>query len=485
MRLFRHAADAEDVPMPLGVRQFALQVRTAIEAAANQGVARSADYGPDRSVALARAGASLPLRVPGPPAPDDPDSRCVVRIADLRDVFDGGGNFAGWAHENDIGAEQIGLDPERGRMLLGTTRAAEHATEPFRATFHYAFSRAIGGGEYERTPDNEDLENALQRVASGGEDLQPYLDALAPAGGRLLIDDSLTYAQTPLFKVGAPATPHDRGRKVVVGARNGVRPLIQAGGDMLLEIGPHGTLVLDGIVVAGGALRLPAAADNAPRTLVLRDCTLLPGRMLAPNGGAAASDAPSLVVEHPFAQVVLQRCITGPLHVVAESNARVTLQDCIVDSANDAFAFAVDGSGAAGAELDVRECTVIGRVHTRLMRLASNSIFTAPVRASRRQEGCMRFCWLPAESVAPRRFRCQPDTIHPEVLPHFTSLRYADPGYCQLRRSTSPLIREGADDGGEMGVMHALLQPQRETNLRIRLDEYLRFGLRAGLFYAT
>jgi hypothetical protein len=36
-----------------------------------------------------------------------------------------------------------------------------------------------------------------------------------------------------------------------------------------------------------------------------------------------------------------------------------------------------------------------------------------------------------------------------------------------------------------MGVMHALFQPQRETNLRIRLDEYLRFGLHAGLFYVT
>ena len=46
-------------------------------------------------------------------------------------------------------------------------------------------------------------------------------------------------------------------------------------------------------------------------------------------------------------------------------------------------------------------------------------------------------------------------------------------------------IREGADDGGEMGVMHALFQPQRETNLRIRLDEYLRFGLHAGMFYVT
>jgi hypothetical protein len=70
-------------------------------------------------------------------------------------------------------------------------------------------------------------------------------------------------------------------------------------------------------------------------------------------------------------------------------------------------------------------------------------------------------------------------------MPHFTSLRYGDPGYCQLRAATAPAIRRGADDDGEMGVMHACFQPQRETNLRIRLEEYLRFGLRAGIFYAT
>jgi hypothetical protein len=33
--------------------------------------------------------------------------------------------------------------------------------------------------------------------------------------------------------------------------------------------------------------------------------------------------------------------------------------------------------------------------------------------------------------------------------------------------------------------MHPLYQPQRETNLRIRLDEYLRFGLHEGIFYVT
>jgi hypothetical protein len=71
------------------------------------------------------------------------------------------------------------------------------------------------------------------------------------------------------------------------------------------------------------------------------------------------------------------------------------------------------------------------------------------------------------------------------VLPHFTSLRYGDPGYIQLRAATDAAIRQGADDESEMGVLHALFQPQREANLRIRLEEYLRFGLRAGVFYAT
>ena len=67
------------------------------------------------------------------------------------------------------------------------------------------------------------------------------------------------------------------------------------------------------------------------------------------------------------------------------------------------------------------------------------------------------------DSITPRRFTCLPDAATSATsLPHFTSLRYGDPGYCQLRRATARVIREGADDGGEMGVMHALFQPQRE-----------------------
>jgi hypothetical protein len=71
------------------------------------------------------------------------------------------------------------------------------------------------------------------------------------------------------------------------------------------------------------------------------------------------------------------------------------------------------------------------------------------------------------------------------VRPHFASLRFGHPAYGQLRIATPDAIRRGASDEGEMGVLHALYQPQRESNLRVRLDEYLRVGLEAVIVYAT
>jgi hypothetical protein len=489
-----HLAEPVNVPAPLSVREFALQVRAAT--ATTDAVAVSDDYGSGRSVVLSRAGADEPLRLAGTPPPNDPDERDVVRIADLRDVFDGGGNFIGWAHESDIAAQQIGVDPERGRVLLGTGRAADNASKPFTTTFHLGFSRPIGGGEYQRSPTAADP-TAQQRTASASEALQPHLDALAAAGGRLLIQDSLTYTGTPDFKVNGVTAAGAPGLQVIVTAANGARPLVAAAGEIPLDIGARGTLVLDGLVISGGALHLAAAADDEPRTLILRDCTLVPGIRLGTDGNPALPGQPSLIIAHPFATVRLERCICGPLSLVAGSDVTAELTDSILDGGSpDGTAYSGIAAGSPGASLTLHECTLIGKVQASLMPLASNCIFFAqraaadpptaePVRVERRQEGCVRFSFVPSGSITPRRHRCQPDTDNPDALPQFRSLRYVDPGYCQLRSATPLPIRQGADDEGEMGVMHALFQPQRETNLRIRLDEYLRFGLHAGLFYAT
>jgi hypothetical protein len=297
-----------------------------------------------------------------------------------------------------------------------------------------------------------------------------------------------------VFKVDGVTADGAPGLEAVVTARNGGRPLIASGGAITLAIGARGRLVLDGLVISGGALQLPAAVDDEPRELVLRHCTLVPGLSLSSDGSAASPSAPSLTVANPFATVMLEQCIVGALRVAGD--AQVNLVDCIVDAGSpEAVAFEDVTAGVPGAEMTIRDSTVIGKLHPRLMRLASNTIFfarlapadswRAPVWVQRKQEGCVRFCFVPAGSLVPRRFRCVPDDAHPDVLPHFTSLRYGDPGYAQLRGATDEAIREGADDGGEIGVMHPLFQSQRETNLRIRLEEYLRFGLHAGIFYVT
>ena len=84
--------------------------------------------------------------------------------------------------------------------------------------------------------------------------------------------------------------------------------------------------------------------------------------------------------------------------------------------------------------------------------------FYAPLTATFRQQGCVRFCYLAAGSVTPRRYRCQPDYeieqqekareadggvlsaderafIRGWLVPSFVDRRYGQPSYAQLRLS--------------------------------------------------
>src|SRR5262249_25569581 len=176
-------AEPVNVPEPINLRLMARAVRAA---ATDPKVAD--DYGEGDSMALSRPN-------PDPAKPPIAVDVTNICICDLRDVP------GGWAHEqlaNNVNRNKICLDPRLGRVLLGT-----NVSGPILGTFHSGFSRPIGGGEYEREPSGETV---VTLHAGRGEPLQPHLDAIA-SGKRLVIDDSLTYAQNPVFKVDGVTNP--------------------------------------------------------------------------------------------------------------------------------------------------------------------------------------------------------------------------------------------------------------------------------------
>jgi hypothetical protein len=400
-----------------------------------------------------------------------------LMICDLSDTTGGA-----WTHMPPAG--KVTVDPVLGRIAFGTSPAAAPAV-----THHYGFAADLGGGEYDRLDTLDVDRQPVVRVPAQAAVLQTALNSVRN-GGAVEIGDNGRYAATPAIQVAANAT-------IELRAANKTRPLIALGGDLSISGEDGAEVSLNGLLITGGRIRVTeSAAHKRLRRLRLRHCTLVPGLGLTSGGAPQQPTAPSLVVETAGTVVEIDHCIIGGLRVAAD--AQVTINNSIVDATaenNVAYA-AIDGT-AGGAPLQVINSTIIGKVHSRSLVLASNSLFLAqlaagdgwqaPVLSDRRQEGCARFSWLPPGSRTPRRYHCQPatDADAGRLRPLFTSLRYGDPGYCQLSRRSATEIRQGADDGSEIGVFHDLFQPQRETNLRLRLKEYAAFDLEAGFVFVT
>ena len=411
-----------------------------------------------------------------------------------------------WAHTPPNAP--VAIDPVLGRISFRDPQA-----ELPRVMFHYGFSAAMGGGEYERTPTFDAELGPVATVASPGP-IQSALDARA-VGGVVELGDSGRFEETPSISLNP-------GVRLEFRAATEHRPTLVVAGPLDITGGANAEVTLNGLLIAGGPIRILSALGDTLRKVRLLHCTFVPGLSLGIDGTPDSPGTPSLLVEHTETpiQIEIDHCILGPIH--APPNATVLIRHSIVD-ANSGTSVAysdLDGIGAGGT-VSVVNTTIIGTMHTELLKLASNSIFlsgteggSAPIRSERRQTGCVRFSWLPLEARVPRRYRCQPDleiaeriqaalaksgtntisdaerqaiknAVVASMVPGFTSLRYSDPGYCQLRLLVPEQIRTGADDEAEMGAFHDLFQPQRESNIRARLREYLRFGLEAGVFYET
>ncbi len=415
-------------------------------------------------------------------------------------------------------ANIVAIDVVLGRLTLGPALLPADRVE---ITYHYGFPADLGGGPYRRRAwlmrSNFAADVHLISVGPGGHPTIAAALAEWVAGGRrnaiIRILDNRTYAEAIALNTAGAA-----GNTLAIEAADGRRPHLRLTGPLQISGDrPDYSVTLSGLLVEGRVV-----IDGSLHRLRLLHSTLVPGVSVAetdppvppppvePSISAVANLASGEVANTELA-VQLAFAITGPIRVPAHAEGVVAL-DSIIDGVGiDAIA----GVGAAdepGPALRSERTTIRGRTLVRQIDLATETIFDGHVEAQRTQTGCVRFSYVPPGSRTPRRYRCQPDLadrkaieaeearvgpltpaqkqslrnlVHQRVRPEYTSEIYGQPAYLQLSLRGPVEIAKGAADGSDMGAYCHLKQPQREANLRVRLKDYLPFGLEYGLIFVT
>jgi hypothetical protein len=533
-----HIADELNLPVPIRRRAFEERYtqdgRTRTRASA-------AYYGADEN----RVAHSLALWVPDWPDKHSPQPvpREKIIPADLRK----------WRYRAP--RDHVAVDPVLGRIVFPPSQLPKRGVK---VSYHYAFSADIGGGEYPRQlsqPERYALYHVSKRV--GGKekifktiaealnqwiddktrehdkpDDDPTKDVKKYRSAVIEITDSDVYTEHEPLMIYL-----GRGESLQIRAASGVRPILKIldyteGMDALFISGRRGSrFKLDGLLVSGRGIRVDGRAADSEEEgsesyeyrkeppkenleddlchVTIRHSTLVPGWELHSDCEPKYGE-PSLFLNYTRAAVTIEHSIIGAIQVEADEvksePVRLHISDSILDATDsESMAISSPTLPIAYATLTVERCTVIGSIDTHSIELAENSIFDGTVRVARRQNGCVRFCWVPLGSRTPRRYDCQPDLALAKlraekgsaltdeekslearrVRPQFNSKRYGSPTYCQLAETCAEEITEGAEDEAEMGVFHNLYQPQRDANLRARLDQFTPADLEAGIIYES
>ncbi len=394
--------------------------------------------------------------------------------------------------------------------------------------FNYGFSGDLGGGPYDRRSSLELLENQKitwqvgvskqPSTVPGGniystlaEAIDQWNDLIGEQVGVITVMDSRSYleevsgilkvkikeaqqlyiiaADWPIVDISGVPT-RQKGTFTPLNVRPHLRAAFEIEGLAPTGSANGGSIVLNGFLVEGKVIVAQGNLDSCR----LQHCTIVPNQ-----GGL------EVVIQEGVIEIGLQRCLCGPV-IVHSKDARVYIEDSILDPPTGKALSIPNG------QLSIINSTVLGPVAVQSLD-ASNCIFQEIVRVNRIQIGCVRFSYVPKDSITPRRYRCQPDLemqtqveekekeegrrlskAEKEVIkarvcnwlfPVFQSDEFGHHAYGQLGTTTPAHISTGADNVSEMGAFNYLQQPQRETNLKTVLEEYLRLGLEAGLIYVT
>jgi hypothetical protein len=360
---------------------------------------------------------------------------------------------------------KLAIDAENGRFLL---KDALPTNDEVIVSYHYGFSDDIGAGFYERQWLLESV--PLKHIQNGG--------AIAAASIAVndvsQIDDSKTYTSIADL-IGITSMTFQ--------AANERRPYIRLANDWsltALAAGIDNSLVLDGLWLGVKAGESASILINGNyKCVTIRNCTIDPGN----NGIKDINNNDLLPVDIIVTGVVQNLCIEssilGPIRTQGTGIVEyLSIVDSIVQSTDPAVAAIVMTEG----NLYLERVTVFGSIDIHWL-YATEAIITGDVDTTDTQHGCFRF------SAASKNKPSNP--LEPNRLPHpyesflfekdshhwFTSRQFGHPGFAQLSETCPEYLTRGAENGSEMGVFSASLNPIKMDGLRSKIEEYMPFGL--------
>ena len=391
-----------------------------------------------------------------------------------------GANLSEWAQDHGIrGWVEALVDPERGRFRLIDPLPVDREVHVQR--IFYGVFWPLGAGTHDRA-------SGLATAGFSPVNIdQP--DFTATISGEFRFMDSRTFA--PLIPANGVITADD---DLTLSAADDERPyvtLTPGNGNMvtLRSTNSDAELVIDGLwigvfpAMGSGATRL--RIDGTWHKVSLRNITIDPGgeRAAAPGQPPEAIPAVRLLFGGAIDEIVIDSAITGrieeqvtPLDPCATDT--VAICNAIIRSESTAPAIRM-----RNADLCLDECTIFGNVIAGRLD-ASQVLVDGLVRIEDQQSGCFRFSAAAAGGRVPQPYESH---FFDGGLPPgtFVSRRFGDPGYAQLSEIAPLEIREGGQNGTEMGAFNRALDPIKRADLRAKLEEFMPINAIAQLVFET
>ncbi|NCA84365.1 MAG: hypothetical protein EOM83_02195 [Clostridia bacterium] len=351
-------------------------------------------------------------------------------------------------------SKELAIDPENGRFMFKNAPAGDKVIY---IAYHYGFSGSLGAGTYERNH----IKDSLPDITKSGGGAVISSDLLN--NGVTQIDDSKTYG--PIASKVAIAN-------MALHSSNKQRPYLCLESNWLLNTGAkkNSKLSLDGLWIgAKGDFAAEVILKGDFACVVIRNCTLDPGG--STNIKNEILHPVNLIIEGRVENLCIESSIMG--HVIVRNDGYVEeafIKDSIIQSVNPS----VNAIEIKTGKTNIERTTIFGQVDVHQL-YATEALITGKVSITDTQNGCFRFSAAPMKSRLPHPFESflfENDARH-----WFTSRRFGDPGYAQLSDTAPCVLKEGGENGVEMGAFNKLLNPVKFEGLRTKIDEYMPFGL--------